>query len=127
MSQIFEPLKLPFSTADAERPSLTFDRGRLNVRFVDWKEQQVQLEFLDVIAFSWDEGDAAWSPQHRDDLCYNVMNSDWLKRHVDVGVVDSSEKYSHYKLCFNAAGVLQVLATELVAYPALTGDLDESK
>jgi hypothetical protein len=94
-------------------PTLTFERGQIKLSYADWKEQQVQLMFRDVIAFSWDEGDAASSVEHRDDLSYTVAGSEWLQRHLAVGVIESVEEYRHYKLCFNAAGVLQVLATAL--------------
>jgi hypothetical protein len=94
MPQTFEPINLPFSTSDAEQPSLAFEQGQIKVRFVDWKEQEVQLLFRDMIAFCWDEGDADCSEGHRDDLCYTVVESEWLKRHIAVGVISKLENYA---------------------------------
>ncbi|MBX3426401.1 MAG: hypothetical protein KF688_12035 [Pirellulales bacterium] len=109
----YEPLRDPFSTADAEYPLVTSERGCLRVMFRDWQEKIVTLLFHDVAAFSWDDGEAAIDANHRDDCSYIVHGSPWLARHNEVGTLMSSEETRHYKLCFNASGVLQVLASRL--------------
>ena len=111
MAETFEPLGEPFSTADAETPVLAYERGTLHVRFRDWREREVKLTFRDVAAFSWDVGDAAWSGAHRDDDTYVVAGSEWLRRHIDLGTIAASEGHRHYRLCFNAVGILQILAS----------------
>jgi hypothetical protein len=113
MPETFDPLVESFSTADAEAPVLTFERGVLHVRFRDWREREVTLTFRDAAAFSWDDGDSALSAAHRDDASYVVTGSDWLRRHIDAGTITASGGHRHFKLCFNAAGVLQVIATGL--------------
>jgi hypothetical protein len=113
MPETFELLDALFSTADAEAPVLAYERGALRVRFLDWRDQWVELVFREAVAFSWDDGDAAWCDAHRDDDCYIVAGSNWLRRHVDVGTIESASEHRHYKLCFNAVGVLQVIATGL--------------
>jgi hypothetical protein len=113
METRYEPLRESFSTADAERPRVVSELGRLRVSFRDWREKFVTLFFHDVTAFSWDEGEAAIDANHRDDCCYIVHNSPWLARHREVGTLTPSEGHRHFKLCFNAAGVLQVLASRL--------------
>jgi hypothetical protein len=113
MPESFEPLVESFSTADAEAPVLAYEWGFLRVRFRDWQGRKVEVAFIDVAAFSWDQGDAACSGSHRDDASYIVVGSDWLQRHIEVSTITASEGHRHYKLCFNAAGVLQVIATEL--------------
>ena len=113
MPQSFEPLNLPFSTADTDHPVMAYDRGQLLVRFRDWQQKEVALAFRDVVAFAWDDGDASWSSEHRDDFCDTVVGSVWLRRHIDVGTINAEERHRHYKLCFNAAGVLQVISTNL--------------
>lgn len=113
MPETFQSLNASFSTADAETPVLAYERGSLRVRFLDWQERCVELVFHEAVAFSWDEGDAAWCATHRDDACYIVAGSDWLRRHIDVGTIESASGHRHYKLCFNAAGVLQVIARSL--------------
>ena len=113
MPETFEPLHESFSIADADAPCLIYTQGLLHVRFKDWREQEVELRFFDVIAFSWDEGEAALDKAHRDDASYLVIGSEWLKRHIDVNNVYADERHHHYKLCFNAAGILQVLAQSL--------------
>jgi hypothetical protein len=109
----FEPLEVPFSTADAEHPRIVAECGRLRVTYRDWREEVVALVFHEVVAFSWDDGDAAVDRAHRNDRSYEVQNSPWLARHDEVGRLMPPEQYRHFKLCFNTAGVLQVLAARL--------------
>jgi hypothetical protein len=111
MPESFEPLSVPFSTAEAERPVLTFWDGQLRVRFFNWWEREVILNFQGVVAFSWDDGDACWSDAHRDDSSYTVAGSEWIQRHLDVGTIMAGDGHRHYKLCFNAVGILQVIST----------------
>ena len=109
----YELLRPAFSTADASYPQIAFEADRLHVTFQDWRETTVRLLFHDVVSFSWEAGDVAIDLQHRDDESYIVRGSPWLQRHLEVGAVMPTQGHQHYKLCFNAAGVLQVLATKL--------------
>ncbi|MFO0959150.1 MAG: hypothetical protein U0800_17260 [Isosphaeraceae bacterium] len=113
MEHRYEPLRAPFSTADAESPRLTAERGSLRVTYRDWREKTVELRFHEVVAFSWDDGEAAVDPAHRDDTSYVVHNTPWLARHREVWTLMPSPEHRHFKLCFNASGVLQVLAARL--------------
>jgi hypothetical protein len=113
MNTTYELLREPFSTADAECPAFVYERGELRATFRDWREQTVRLLFHDVVGVSWDDGDAAVALCHRDDASYVVVDSEWLQRHRAVGTLTPSGEYRHFKLCFNAAGVLQVLASRL--------------
>lgn len=113
MGNHYETLRETFSTADVEYPKVVSEHGFLRVTFQDRREKTVRLVFHDVIAYSWDDGDAAIDAGHRDDCCYVVHDSRWLARHREVGTVMPSEAHQHFKLCFNAAGVLQVLASRL--------------
>ena len=113
METRYEPLRESFSTADAERPQVVWEGDCLRVMFQDWRENLVTLMFHDVAAFSWDDGEAAVDAKHRDDCSYIVHDSPWLARHREVGTLLPSDDQRHFKLCFNAAGVLQVLASKL--------------
>jgi len=113
MSPRFEVLDARFSTADAQLAQIANFGDSLCLRFKDWQEKSVIVHFRDVIAYSWDDGDAAIEPSHRDDCSYIVHDSPWLARHVAVGNVQASQEVKHFKLCFNATGVLQVLASML--------------
>ncbi|HET6328673.1 MAG TPA: hypothetical protein VFG04_28575 [Planctomycetaceae bacterium] len=120
----YAPLNLPFSTADAEAPQITLANDRARISYRDWQEKLVELLFHDVVAISWDVGDAALSADHRDDRAYIVHDSPWLARHREAGTIMPNEVRQHFLLAFNAVGVLQVLASslEIVAAPA-TGPL----
>ena len=108
-----ELLRVPFSTADAEYPRVITAPGSLRVAFRDWREKHVELLFYDVVAFSWDEGDVIVGGDHRDDCSYIFHDSPWLERHFELGTMIRSEDHRHFKLCFNAIGVLQVLASRI--------------
>jgi hypothetical protein len=113
MAEAFELLGESFSTADAEVPVLAYESGTLRVRFRDWREREVEIMFREMVAFSWDDGDAACSIDHRDDASYIVAGSTWLARHIAAGTVPQSGGHRHYKLCFNVVGVLQVIAESM--------------
>lgn len=109
----YEPLDVPFLIADASWPQLSWDGNQLHVSFRDGTEKPVKLRFENVVGFSWDNGEAALDLKHEDDCCYVVTNSPWLQRHREVGELRASDEHRHFKLCFNAAGILQVLASRM--------------
>lgn len=98
-------------TADAEQVVLRLDRGDLHLSFVDWKEHPRALIFRDVLAHRWQELD---EPVPRDDTTFEALESPWLARQAKLQGVDPNG-YAHYVLCFNACGVLDVLARRLSA------------
>jgi hypothetical protein len=104
-------VNLGVSTADADNVDLHFDGSDLVLSFVDWQEVPRQLIFHDVLAFRWQDFDETGI---RDDATYEVLESEWLAQQADLqGVKAAVENYTHYKLCFNAAGVLDVLGWRL--------------
>jgi hypothetical protein len=105
------PINLGFSTADAERPELEFVGGDVQFSFVDWQEKRVRLMASDVRAFSWlEELDVAGI---RNDATYEVLESDLIQKNLDWNVILPSDGYRHFKLCFNAAGVFDVLCKSI--------------
>jgi hypothetical protein len=109
----YEPLNMSFSTADAEYPRIKLEDGCARVAYRNWQEKSVVLLFHDVVAISWDEGEAALCAEHRDDCGYIVHDSPWLARHRAAETITLTEDRQHFKLAFNAVGVLQVLASAL--------------
>jgi hypothetical protein len=102
---------LGVSTADAEQVVLRFEDGDLHVSFVDWKEQPRILTFREVLAHRWQELD---DPVPRDDTTFEALESPWLAKQAQLHGV-SADGYAHYILCFNASGVLDVLARRFSA------------
>jgi hypothetical protein len=98
---------LGISTADAESVELRFINADLHLSFIDWRDLPRQLVFRNVLAFRWQEFD---ENDIRNDAAYEVTESEWLARQADLQLVSSTE-YAHYKLCFNAIGMLDVLAS----------------
>jgi hypothetical protein len=103
-----------FSTADADLPSLTFDGGTLVFRFSDWQERLITIHFADAVAFRW-QVEAQLPPDIRDDASYEVINSPWVAELAELGAAPAESH--HYKLCLNAVGVLDVIASKLTLAP----------
>lgn len=97
---------LGFSTADAESVQIRHEGGNLILSFVDWQQRPVQYVFEDVIAYHWGH-DSGEVPQ--DDQAYIILDSDWLTHEVTHCGVSPCD-YIHFRLCFNALGILDALA-----------------
>ncbi len=104
-----EILKTDFSTADADYPTFALNQGQLRLDFIDWQERSVRIQFDDVCAVRWQEV-APTSPL-RDDVTYEIHDSEWLAEYKAQIQLGSPESVRHYKLCFNAIGTLDVLAS----------------
>src|SRR5262245_19326761 len=109
---IYRSVNLGFSTADAEDVTLAFDRTELHLIFRDWREETVEHTFKDVLAFKWD-GELSIDTI-RDDTCYEVIDSSWLEEQARLQG-ENQTRFTHYKLCFNACGVLDVLCIRQTA------------
>jgi hypothetical protein len=98
---------LGFSTAGAERVRLNLVDGDLFLSFIDRDEKQVQHVFRDVLGFRWDG--AIDDPSIRPGATYEVRSSPWLERQAQLHGIDPAG-HVHWKLGFDAAGMLEVLA-----------------
>jgi hypothetical protein len=98
--------KLGVTTADAEKVVTRFENGDLHLSFVDWQGHPRSIIFRDVLAYRWQELDDAVP---RDDTTFEALDSPWLERQAALQAVPPNA-YAHYVLCFNACGVLDVLA-----------------
>ena len=103
----YRDLVAGFSTADAEHPSIEHRDGDLTVQFLDWREIPVKIHFPFTIAFRWQD-EAVLPANIRDDQSYEVINSCWCAELAQLGV--AQPQHRHYKLCFNAAGILDVVS-----------------
>jgi hypothetical protein len=104
----FIETNLGFSTADGEHVELTYQEGNLRLLFIDWQERSITYTFRDVLGFKWDGGDTD-SSDIRDDMTYIVLDSPWLQCQAQLEA-ECADDYAHYRLGFNACGVLDVLA-----------------
>ncbi len=111
MTTLYSQLEPGFSTADAEHPALEHRDGNLTLQFVDWHGEQIVVRFSDAAAFRW-QNDENLPPGIRDDTVYEVKQSPWIGELRDLDAI--TDKHRHFKLCFNANGVLDVVAVDLV-------------
>ncbi len=103
----FELIDMGFSTADAEYIQFAYRDGELRLTFVDWREILRVAFFEDVLVQRW-HADAEFLPGIRDDATYVVQDSDLAARMVELCAVEAAHA-KHFVLCFNAAGVLEVV------------------
>jgi hypothetical protein len=113
MTPTLTPVDLGFSVADGEDLVVTLQRQCLTVTFVDWQETKVAFVCPDAIAVRWQEAEYVISPSERNDSVYEVLDSFWLKQHQQQGCVPEAVAFHHYKMNFNAAGVLEVICSKV--------------
>ena len=100
-------VNLGFSTADGERPELQFIGGDIQFSFIDMGGHPVRFGASDVRAFSWvEELDIQGL---RDDIAYEVEGSEIIEKYRRWNLLSPEDDYHHFKLCFNAAGVFDVV------------------
>ncbi len=93
---VAKAIDLGFTTADATRPVISYERGNVIISFVDWREAKVKVVFQDVVRFEWsDEPDDYFDGEPLDGTCV-VRNSGWVPR--------SEVKCRHLRLNFNDCG-----------------------
>jgi hypothetical protein len=103
-----EILQPGFSTADAEYPEFRIAHGELHLLFKDWREQSVHILFSEVCAFRWQEAEELLVGEPYDGAC-EVIQSEWLARHIRDGALPEESKHHHLRFNFNACGQLEVL------------------
>ncbi|OMH26650.1 hypothetical protein [Motiliproteus sp. MSK22-1] len=113
MSQNIEIIDLGFSVADAEDITFKFDGADLVLEFNDWKEKHVTIRCENTLGFKFQNAEYELSGSERFDSCHIVHDSEWLEEHLKQGEAWESEKWLHYKLNFNAAGVVEILCSKL--------------
>jgi len=113
MKQQIEMVDLGFSVADAEGIQFRHDGDDLLLEFVDWKESNISVRCENAIGFKYQIGEYFISDTERYDSCHIVKNSEWVKLLLSQGEAWDTEEWFHYKLNFNASGVVEVLCTKL--------------
>ena len=98
-----------FSTADALDLKISYLSGDLNVSFKNWQEKNVVLKFADLLAY---RVGPFFGSAPRDDSSYEIIDSAWIKEdkkelensvsNRGMSEIGFSNKYHHYKFCFNA-------------------------
>jgi hypothetical protein len=100
-----------FSVADAEYPDFTLKHDTLVVEFVDAREIPVRVSFINAAGVKWQEITTNDGPEKRDDCVYEIQHSKWHAAYLEQGARSVQDNLHHYKLCFNAYGPLEVLAS----------------
>jgi hypothetical protein len=114
MSQsIAQLVDLGFSVADGDRIKVAYENQALRVSFVDWQEKPVSFSCHDTIAFRWQEAEYTLSQNERYDSSHEIINSVWLRQHEDQNMTWGGLTFHHYKLNFNAAGILEMICSRI--------------
>src|SRR5262245_11581230 len=109
MSEIAKMLHPGFSVADAEYPRFALRDGTLTLEFTDWQKRDVHVRFSNAAGVRWQELDSA-GPEDRNESVYEIVDSSWLATYLTSGARTSEDALRHFRLGFNACGVLDVLA-----------------
>jgi hypothetical protein len=112
MSEKAAMLEPGFSVADATYPTFRLRDGEVVLEFTDWRDRPVRIRFTNAAGVRWQELDSA-GPEERDDAVFEIIESIWLAEYLRKGARTPADDLRHYRLCFNAAGVLDVLATSM--------------
>jgi hypothetical protein len=112
MNESAKLLEPGFSVADAEYPTINLRDGTLILGFIDWHENAIEVKFANVAGVMWQETDSA-GPENRDDSVFEIIGSSWLNEYLIQGARTLNDSLHHYRLCFNANGVLDVLAASM--------------
>jgi len=102
-----KPINFGFSTADGELPVIHYKAGTLHFHFIDWQEKPVEFVAAGVLYFAW--SDELFENGIRDDTTYEVLDSPLVVRYCEFKTVSDDETLRHFKLCFNAKGVFDVV------------------
>src|SRR4051812_14670450 len=65
---------------------------------VDWREQAVEIRFLEALAFRWASRPSVDTAT--DDSTYEVVDSVWLLDEIRLESPANPEDFAHYVLCF---------------------------
>jgi hypothetical protein len=112
MSESAKLLEPGFSVADAEYPKFALRDGILTLEFVDWQKRRVHVRFSNAAGVKWQEVESS-GPEDRDDSVFEIDGSSWLAEYLANDARTSAEALRHFRLCFNACGVLDVLASSM--------------
>lgn len=113
--EVLVTANLGFSVADGEAITMAFDSGDLMLRFCDSREQNVELRFVEALAFRWPARPTVETP--RDDSTYEVRGSNWSADEVQLEGPARPEEFVHHVLCFNAEKVLEVIGRRTLTDP----------
>jgi len=106
-------IDLGFSTADGEHVKTSCENQTLTVSFVDWQDKPVSFICHDTIAYRWQEAEYMLSDQERYDAPHEIIHSAWLQQHSEQGMTWETQEFHHYKLNFNAAGILEMICSRI--------------
>lgn len=113
-NEIYTVINLGFSVADANNISFRYDEGNLVLSFIDWTENKVSVKFLNTIGFRYQDAEYFNSENERFDSCHKVKNSKWLDLHKKQNMTWENEDWAHYKLNFNAGGIIEIICSNVV-------------
>jgi hypothetical protein len=100
-------LNAGFSTADAAYPSFTMGDTGFSLEFLNWQERPIRVNFDNIAGVRWEALDGG------DYQIYEMVDSVWVTSLLRTTEYAASDGLRHFRLCFNAHGVLDVLASHM--------------
>lgn len=113
MKEQAEVIDPGFSIADGEHVSYLYDGEFLSFQFTDWTEETIVVRCSSVIGFKYQWATGECLADERFDSTHLIHNSRWLLEHQKQGEGSKDQGWRHFKLNFNAAGVMEVLCKKM--------------
>jgi len=101
-----------FSIADAKHPSVSSSDSGLIIRFRDWRDDPIEVLFVDAISYRWDEIDWDLVKGEHSDCTHAIENSEWMAEHLVQNFFSGDDGFAHYRLNFSM-GTLEVISRHI--------------
>ena len=113
MKEKAEIIDLGFVIADGEEVKYSYTGESLTFEFVNWQEQSITVKCSDVVGFKYQWAVSELLPDERFDSTHLIHNSKWLAEQLKQDNTIDGNECQHYRLNFNAAGVMEVLCSSM--------------
>lgn len=103
---------LGISISSTNVPTIQMCEDKLQLSFLNWECQNIQIEFASTLAFRWNS--LPCSDKLNDDVAFEVFNSEWLSEIIDEdSQSDKKTDYHHYQFCIYGCWLFEVIAEGL--------------
>lgn len=104
---------LGISISSTNVPTIQMCEDKLQLSFVNWDYQNIQIEFSTTLAFRWNS--LPCPDRLDDDVAFEVFHSEWLREIVfgDDAEHDGKTDYHHYQFCIYGCWLFEVIAEGL--------------
>jgi hypothetical protein len=104
-------LDIGVSIADTSYPTVSSRAGEVTLKFNSSMGKPICLEFSQVPAFRWQEGELPLVDGERWDGCCELFGTQLILSHPEGSTLNCGEVLRHLKFNFNAWGYFEILCS----------------